>query len=241
MIFIVWMPKQASWGSAAVGDGLVFIPGIDGYVNCLDANNGHIIWRYRTDKSVCSEPMVMGDHVYFGSWDTFLYKFEKRTGKLVWKYAGGGSDSGVTIGFDGKLVLPGAGMICIDDETTELLWEPVLEGSSNGTPAYHDGQVFVSMWSGEMVALDAKTGNRIWALDGASGITAPVVGNNGYVYSGARGNPYFSAYDEKGNDKGTTDCLFRVRMVNGLEESTPALYRGRAYVLSGGGYFYAIE
>jgi len=229
------------WGSAAVGDGFVFIPGIDGYVNCLDANSGNIIWRYRTDKSVCSEPMVMGDYVYFGGWDTFLYKFEKRTGKLAWKYAGGGSDSGVTIGFDGKLILPGSGMTCIDDETTELLWRPILEGSSNGTPAYHDGQVFVSMWSGEMVALDSKNGKRNWSLDGASGITAPVVGNNGYIYSGARGNPYFCAYHEKGNGHGSTDCLFRVRMANGVEESTPALYRGRAYILSGGGYLYAIE
>ncbi|MEX0320980.1 MAG: PQQ-binding-like beta-propeller repeat protein [Puniceicoccaceae bacterium] len=229
------------WGSAAVGDGLVFIPGIDGFLNCLDADTGHIIWRYRTDKSVCSEPMVMGDHVYFGSWDTFLYKFDKRSGVLVWKYSGGGSDSGVTIGFDGKLVLPGAGMTCIDAETKELIWKPVLEGSSNGTPAFHDGQVFVSMWSGELVALDAESGERNWSLAGASGITAPVVGENGYVYSGARGNPYFSAYDKDGNDQGATDCLFRVRMANGLEESTPALYRGRAYVLSGGGYFYAIE
>ena len=107
-----------------MADGLVFIPGIDGYVNCLDGNSGNIIWRFRTDKSVCSEPMVMGDYVYFGSWDAFLYKFEKRTGKLVWKYAGGGSDSGVAIGFDGKLILPGAGMTCIDDETTELIWRP---------------------------------------------------------------------------------------------------------------------
>jgi len=229
------------WGSAAVGDGLVFIPGIDGFVNCLDANSGHIIWRFRTDKSVCSEPMVMGNYVYFGSWDTFLYKFEKRTGKLAWKYAGGGSDSGVTIGFDGKLILPGAGMTCIDDETTKLLWKPVLSGSANGTPAYHDGQIFVSMWSGELVALDTKNGKRNWSLDGASGITAPVVGNNGYIYSGARGNPYFCAYHEKGNGNGSTDCLFRVRMANGVEESTPALYRGRAYILSGGGYFYAIE
>ena len=25
-----------------VSDGLVFIPGVDGYVNCLDAESGHI-------------------------------------------------------------------------------------------------------------------------------------------------------------------------------------------------------
>jgi outer membrane protein assembly factor BamB len=229
------------WGSAAVADGLVFVPGIDGFVNCLDAETGHIIWRFRTDKSVCSEPMVMGDYVYFGSWDDFLYKFEKRTGKLVWKIAGGGSDSGVTVGFDGKLILPGAGMTCVDDETTEVIWKPDLTGSTNGTPAYHDGQVFISMWEGLLIALDADTGKKNWIAEQVAGITAPSVGANGYVYCGSRGNPYFYALREKGNGDGTTDTLFRVKMANGILESTPALYRGRAYILSTGGYLYSIE
>ena len=239
------------WGSAAVSDGLVFVPGIDGFVNCLDANNGHIIWRFRTDKSVCSEPMVMGDHVYFGSWDAFLYKFEKRTGKLVWKYDGAGTDSGVTIGFDGKLISPGLDMSCLDAETGELLWKPDFTHGTNSTPAYHDGQVFVSLRpDGErihqiencqIVALDANTGERNWTFDGPGGHTGPVVGANGYVYSGGSINPFFYAMHEKGNGDGTTDTLFRVRMENKVLESTAALYRGRAYILSGGGYFYAIE
>lgn len=74
-----------------------------------------------------------------------------------------------------------------------------------------------------------------------AGITAAVIGNNGYVYSGARGSPYFYALNEKGNGDGTTDTLFRVKMANAVLESTPALYRGRAYILSAGGYLYAIE
>ncbi|MFC2081330.1 PQQ-binding-like beta-propeller repeat protein [Bacteroidota bacterium] len=233
------------WGSAAVSDGLVFVPGIDGYVNCLDANNGNIIWRYRTDKSVCSEPLIIGEHVYFGSWDSFLYKFEKKTGKLVWRLPRGGSDSGVAIGFDGKLIIPHAGMSCFDQETSKLLWEPELtgriQGSLNGTPAYHDGQLFISTWAGQLFALDTETRKINWLMEGIAGITAAVVGNNGYVYSGARNNPYFYALKEKGKGDGSTETLFRIRLANALLESTPALYRGRAYILSSGGYLYAIE
>ncbi|MFC2081282.1 PQQ-binding-like beta-propeller repeat protein [Bacteroidota bacterium] len=233
------------WGSATVSDGLVFIPGIDGYVICLDANNGHMIWRFRTDRSVCSEALVMGNYVYFGSWDSFLYKFEKRTGKLVWKFAGGGSDSGIAIGFEGNILSPGGGtggkgMKCIDAETAELLWKPELTGSTNATPAYHDGQVFVPLRVGRLLALDSKTGKLNWTYDGP-GFSAPVVGNNGYVYCGAGRNPYFYALNETGNGDGTTNCLFRIKMANALLESTPALYRGRAYILSAGGYLYAIE
>jgi outer membrane protein assembly factor BamB len=187
----------------------------------------------------------MGNYVYFGSWDSFLYKFEKRTGKLIWKFAGGGSDSGIAIGFDGKILSPGGGtggkgMKCIDAETSEVLWKPELTGSTNATPAYHDGQVFVPLRVGRLLALDSNTGTKNWTYDGP-GFSAPVVGNNGYVYCGAGGNPYFYALNEKGNGDGTTNCLFRVKMANALLESTPALYRGRAYILSAGGYLYAIE
>ncbi len=249
---LIWKQNIGwDWGSAAVSDGLVFIPGIDGYVNCLDAENGNIVWRFRTDKSVCSEPMIMGNYVYFGSWDAFLYKFEKSTGKLIWKYDGAGTDSGVTIGFDGKLISPGLGMSCLDEATGDVIWKPELTGSTNSTPAYHDGQVFVSnrpdgarihqIENCKIIALDAKTGKENWSFDGPGGHTGPVIGNNGYVYSGGSINPFFYALSEKGNGDGTTDCLFRVRMAGKLLESTPALYRGRAYILSGGGYFYAIE
>lgn len=243
---LIWKQNTGwVWGSAAVSDGLVFVPGIDGYVNCLDAHNGSIIWRFRTDKSVCSEPLIIGEHVYFGSWDSFLYKFEKKTGKLVWKLPKGGSDSGVAIGFDGKLIIPHAGMSCFDQETSELIWKPELsgriKGSLNGTPAYHDKQLFISTWAGQLFALDTETQKINWLMEGVAGITAAVVGNNGHVYCGARNNPYFYALKEKGNGDGSTETVFRIRLANALLESTPALYRGRAYILSSGGYLYAIE
>jgi len=238
------------WGSAAVSDGMVFIPAVDGYMYGLDANSGDIKWRFRADMSVCGEPLIMGGYVYFGSWDKFLYKFDMKTGKLIWKY-NAASDSGVAIGFDGKIIIPGAGMSCIDAETGELIWYPKLSGGLNATPAYHDGQVFVAirpfggylheLKDNRILALDANTGKINWTFNEVGGHTAPVVGNNGYVYCGSGSNPYFFAFNEKGNGDGTTNCLFRVKMANKLIESSPALYRGRAYVLSSGGYLYAIE
>ncbi|MFC1653130.1 PQQ-binding-like beta-propeller repeat protein [Planctomycetota bacterium] len=169
-----------------------------------------------------------------------MYKFEKRTGTLIWKLTGGGSDSGVTIGFDGKLILPMLGHSCIDAETREVLWKPELRGTKNCTAAYHNRKIFLSS-AGHLVALDADNGHIDWAYEGAGGLTAAVVGNNGYVYCGSINNPYFYALNEKGNSDGTTDCLFRIIIEGGLLEATPALYRGKAYVLSAGGYYCAIE
>ena len=52
------------WGSVNVSDNLVFIPSVDGYVNCLDSQSGHTIWHYRTERSTCSESPVIGDYVF---------------------------------------------------------------------------------------------------------------------------------------------------------------------------------
>jgi outer membrane protein assembly factor BamB len=141
-------------------------------------------------------------------------------------------------------------MTYIDAETAKILWNPKLSAKLNATPAYHKGQIFASACYGagliagsfsKIVAIDAGNGKTNWTFPGPGGFTGPVVGNNGYVYSGATTNPYFFAFNEKGNGEGSTNCIFRVKLANRIEEATPALYRGKAYILSSGGYLYAIE
>ena len=243
------------WGSVNVSDGLVFIPGVDGYVNCLDAESGHIIWRYRTERSTCSEPLVIGGHVFFGGWDHYLYKFDKRSGKLVWKYQlNGGSDSGSPISAEGMIFLPvgGSTFRCLDPESKEVMWTPGLESKMfNVTPAYNDGKVYISALNGiglggipvaaQVFAIDSGNGELIWTFDGGGGLTGPVVGNNGRVYFGSTVNSCFFCVDANGNGDGTTDLLWAVRMENKTEESVPAIYNEKVYILNSGGYLQAIE
>jgi outer membrane protein assembly factor BamB len=68
------------WGSATCSDGMVYVPGIDGYAWALDANNGNVVWKQPFSMSVCSEPAVEGEIVIFGSWDNYLKAFDKKTG-----------------------------------------------------------------------------------------------------------------------------------------------------------------
>ena len=245
------------WGSCNVGDGLVFIPGIDGYVNCLDANTGHILWRHRTGRSTCSEPLVIGDYVYFGAWDAFERKFNKYTGELIWKHhLSGSSDSGSPIGYGDRLYLPvgGGKFRCLDANTAEILWLPKLDPESfNVTPAYyHDkGIVYISTLEGvglggipvraKTYAVDSENGELIWEFTGGGGLTGAVIAANDRVYFGSTVSPYFFCVDSDGNGDGTTDLKWVVKMEGKTEESVPALYNGRAYVLNSGGYLYCIK
>jgi outer membrane protein assembly factor BamB len=162
------------WGSATYSDGMVYVPGIDGYAWALDAENGHVVWKQPFSMSVCSEPAVEGDIVIFGCWDNYLKAFDKKTGKLLWQYNGAGTDSGVAIIKNGRVYVKNK---CIDAQTGKLIWE-FKDGNNifNITPAYHDGKVYMSCWHGlglggicvraMVYCIDAETGELIWKQQG---------------------------------------------------------------------------
>jgi outer membrane protein assembly factor BamB len=241
------------WGSANVSGGRVFIPGIDGYANALDAKTGALLWRYRLDRSVCSEPAVDSTQVFFGSWDHYLYAFDKKTGALNWKFQlSGGTDSGVAIVENGRIYLPLGGNVfrCLDAKTGKLLWAYEEKGSVfNVTPAIHNGRVYVSCWHGlglggicieaVVLCLDANTGKVLWKHVGG-GLSGPVIGTQNRVYFPSIADPYFYCVDALGNGDGTTTCYWTYPMGNKVEESTPALYGDRAFIMSSDGYVHAI-
>ena len=51
----------------------------------------------------------------------------------------------------------------------------------------------------------------------------------------------FTVLTVKGNIDGTTNIKWKYKMGNKVEESTPALYKGRAYIMSSDGYLHAIK
>jgi outer membrane protein assembly factor BamB len=195
--------------------------------------------------------------VYFGAWDAFTRKFNKYTGELIWKHhLGGSSDSGSPIGYGERLYLPvgGGKFRCLDANTAEILWTPKLDPVSfNVTPAYYHekGIVYISTLEGvgmggipvraKTYGVDSENGELIWEFTGGGGLTGAVVGANDRVYFGSTVSPYFFCVDAEGNGDGTTTLHWAVRLGAKTEESVPALYNGKAYVLNSGGYLYCIK
>jgi outer membrane protein assembly factor BamB len=245
---LIWTQKTGwVWGSANASDGMVYVPCVDGYVMALDAETGAMIWRHRFGASVCSEPAIEGNQVVFGGWDNYSIAFDKKTGDVNWQFQGGGTDSGVGIIANGKLYTKNK---CVDMKTGELIWKYV-DGVSNfnTTPAYHDGKVYMSCWHGlglggicveaVIYCIDAETGEKIWTHLGG-GLSSPVI-DDGNVYFPSIADPYFYCVDADGNGDGTTTCKWMYEMGNKVEESTPAIYKGKIYVMSSDGYIHAIK
>lgn len=57
---------------------------------CIDAVSGKIIWQNKIPQSYSQgTPLVQGDKIIFGTWDTNVYCLNKNTGTLIWKWNNG--------------------------------------------------------------------------------------------------------------------------------------------------------
>jgi outer membrane protein assembly factor BamB len=242
------------WGSPCVDGGQVFVPEIEGWANCLDADTGAILWRYRTGRSLCTEPFVNEDTAFFGGWDRNLYAFDRETGHLRWsKNLSGGSDSGAPAIANGRIYLPvgGSQFRCVDAATGKTIWRYEMANTNfNVTPAYHEGRVYISILRGlgmggipvvaKVIALDAGTGKELWSHVGG-GLTGPVIGTDNRVFVASTTSPFLYCLDGKGNPDGTAKLHWAYRMGNKVEESVPCLYGDSLYILSCDGYLHAVK
>ncbi len=254
---LVWkqtIPGGWVWGSAAVDDGLVYVPTVSGYAVCLDGETGHIVWMYPTAKSVPAEPAIDGDLVYFGSWSKSLYAFDKKTGEIVWKENDVGLDSGTLIAEDGKIYLPSGSNIftSFDAKTGALLndgnkneKEKGVHSGFNASPAFTDGMAFFTArvgrgiggvpLSSRVYCVDPKTAAIKWTFPDGGGLSAPALAS-GRVYIASGNTSFFYCLDQK-----TGKPHWIVKLGHRVEESTLCIYRKMVYVLAADGYVHAIE
>ncbi|MDQ6530044.1 PQQ-binding-like beta-propeller repeat protein [Flavobacterium sp. LHD-85] len=57
---------------------------------CADAVTGKVIWQNNLPMSYSQGiPLIQGDKIIFGVWDSYVYCLDKNTGKLIWKWNNG--------------------------------------------------------------------------------------------------------------------------------------------------------
>jgi outer membrane protein assembly factor BamB/predicted phosphodiesterase len=77
-------------GAAAIQNGIVYIGASDRRFRAIDLKTGSVRWTFDGLKGfVETKPLVVGDLVIFGAWDTFLYALSAKDGTLQWKWSNG--------------------------------------------------------------------------------------------------------------------------------------------------------
>ncbi|WEK54189.1 MAG: PQQ-binding-like beta-propeller repeat protein [Candidatus Cohnella colombiensis] len=163
--------------SAAVIDQTVYFLSGDRKLYALNAEDGKLIWSYETAEQDeprdivdywQSSPAVSDGNVYFGGGEGNFYAVDANTGKLAWKK---------------KLALDGykydKGLV------------PILHSS----PAIDKGVIYMglsgydmskSQEPGNVVALDAKTGDQLWVSPLLNAVDSSITVDDKALYFGMR-------------------------------------------------------
>jgi outer membrane protein assembly factor BamB len=161
-------------GSPAVGDGMVFVAGLDGKLFAFDAARGEFRWMYSYREEFGSQPVVAGEFVYVTTLEGTVLALEARTGTWKWHFRREPSGKFIILGVGRPAVVDGTlyqgfadgSVVALDAATGAVKWDRKV-----GRGAFPDvlsdvqvskDRVFVASYGGQVAALDRKSGGPIW-------------------------------------------------------------------------------
>lgn len=168
-------------GGPGVGDGLVVVGGLDGEVIALDAQTGAEKWQAEVSNEVIAAPTIGSGLVLVRSNDGRVTALDAATGERRWFW--NRDVPTLSVRGNGSPVLgPGIVFVGNDDGTVSALsaiegvplWDvPVAqpEGRTeldrmadvDGTPVLVDTTLYATSFKGQTLAIDAPSGNPLWA------------------------------------------------------------------------------
>jgi outer membrane protein assembly factor BamB len=221
--------------SPTIGDRVVYQPLMDpspcrehkqdapGFVVALDADTGEELWRFRAGV-VETSPLVVGNLLYFGSWDKKMYAVDVNTHKAVWIFTTGDQVKGGPAYANGTLYFASYDnkVYAVDARTGKLRWSASGTANFYATPTLAYGRVFIGNTDGRVYAFGAQTGHLLWAK--ATG---------GFVYSSAgvyRKTVYVGSYSHRflALDAGSGDVRWSFA-TEGAISGAPTILDGIVY------------
>lgn len=192
---------DASGGGLAFGNGVLYATTGFGELFAIDATSGAVRWRQKLDAPLTSAPTVGDGLVYVVSRDNTAWAIDTKQGRIKWQLPGTPAramiDGGAGPALAGRtVVFPfGSGELAAALKSSGLrVWGTFVAGQRRGA-AYADisdvtgdpvivgRELFAANQGGRVVALDARTGTRLWTAK--QGAYSPVwpSGNSVFLIS----------------------------------------------------------
>ena len=143
-------------GRPVVVNGLAVLSSEDHNVYAVDLATGKEAWRRRLgEEPQALELPVVDGCALVGAWDGRLYSIDVKNGSVKWV-------SKTEFTPTGHAVWNGS-MNVYKRATGEEKWLKVSQRPFlTCVPAFDDQNIYVSRWSGELLALSRKTGRQVW-------------------------------------------------------------------------------
>jgi outer membrane protein assembly factor BamB len=171
---------SAIGGGIAYGDGRVYVTTGFAQVIALKADTGDEVWRKPLAGPMRAPPGFAGGRVYAVTIDNQLFSLDAATGEKLWQQAGiteiagllGGAAPAVDAGI---VIVPYSSgeVYALQASNGRVAWSdnlgPVQRGDIasqiadiRGLPIMDGERVYVISHGGRMVAIDLKSGKRVW-------------------------------------------------------------------------------
>lgn len=149
----------------------------------FEAATGKEIWRARIASPARSSPTVAGERLFVGTLDNQMLGLSTKDGARLWSYQSQSTET-LVLGLpapahvDGFVVAGfGSGELAALRATTgSVAWSDSLAGGGGrtsitdlsavmGMPMTSGGRVFATSLGGQLLAIDLRSGRRLWDLD----------------------------------------------------------------------------
>jgi outer membrane protein assembly factor BamB len=189
----------ASGGGVAIDQDALYVTNGYAEVLALKADKGQEYWRTRLSAPARSAPSVLDDRVFVMTIDGQIHALNAIDGKILWSYRGLASGAGVlgtaspAVNRDLVIAPFSSGeIVALRVENGSVAWSDNLAppvrfgglfslGDIRALPIMDNGLVFAMSYGGRLVALDERTGARVWQRDIGGADTPWIAGDNIFV------------------------------------------------------------
>lgn len=186
-------------GGIAYGAGVIYATNGFNEVLAVHPANGEIFWRTKLPAPSRAAPSILDGRLFVTTLDNHLLALNARDGSILWEHIGF-SETASLVGAaspaaDHDIVVPAFssgeitalrvenGSVAWSDNLSNLKKFGGLAGLSDirALPIIDKGLVFAISFSGRMVAIDERTGQRVWQREIGSANTPWIAGNHIFV------------------------------------------------------------
>ena len=193
--------EETFGGGLAYEGGRVFMSTGFGKIIALRADNGAELWRGNLPGPSRSSPTVGGGRVFAVTIDNQTVAFDEESGKKLWTHSGISESAGLLGGGSPALVgntvispYSSGELVALRVTNGRVVWSDSLVAVRRtdtlstvahirGHPVVDRGVVYAISHSGRLVAIDLRTGARVWDRSIGGSETPWVAGNFIFVLS----------------------------------------------------------
>ncbi len=256
----------SSWpGQPSINGDRVYFPSADGYVYCLNKNDGSVIWKFRGKDSMKATPVILDRKILASGLDHHLYCLNAGDGSVIWDYETGFEVDGSTIVVGDRVYFGGedhyfyclnladgalvykvlVGFVrCYKQDTGELVWNFVTDGGHLGNANEHIG-----IWASPILANGnlyvGASNHYLYCLTAAKGELVWKYKARGPIWGTS---PVIDGRVVFGDKAGWVQLLSANdgKLISELKigdnvNATPAVLDGRIYIGAFNGKLYCLE